>query len=108
MDLVSELKGDLCIVTNALRKIKEDNDNNNNHGSNNGPTLEHSVEGSQFAISLQASSNSQQFQVMLPNEARHTNVSDQQTPTESESVLIEEMISAVKDIQFHNQAQTET
>lgn len=28
MDLVSELKGDLCIVTNALEKIKEDNDNN--------------------------------------------------------------------------------
>lgn len=29
MDLVSELKGDLCIVTNALAKIKEDSDNNN-------------------------------------------------------------------------------
>lgn len=25
MDLVSELKGDLCIVTNALRKIKGKN-----------------------------------------------------------------------------------
>lgn len=32
MDLVSELKGDLCIVTNALAKIKEDSDNNNAAG----------------------------------------------------------------------------
>lgn len=26
MDLVSELKGDLCVVTNALAKIRDDND----------------------------------------------------------------------------------
>jgi hypothetical protein len=25
MDLVSELKGDLCVVTSALKKIKESN-----------------------------------------------------------------------------------
>lgn len=30
LNLVSELKGDLCIVTNALAKIREDNENGNN------------------------------------------------------------------------------
>lgn len=40
MSLVSELKGDLCIVTNALKKIKEkeqetEGDSNDNQSSSN-------------------------------------------------------------------------
>lgn len=101
MDLVSELKGDLCIVTNALRKIKEDNDNNNH--CNNSSNLESSENS--FSISLDP--NSTELRVMLPKE-EHKNSSEenQSTPTESESVMIQEMISAVKDIQFHNQTET--
>ncbi|XP_046917129.2 tryptophan 5-hydroxylase 1-like [Dermatophagoides farinae] len=42
LNLVSELKGDLCIVTNALAKIKEDNDDDGvggNDSDNNGDTI---------------------------------------------------------------------
>ncbi len=102
MDLVSELKGDLCIVTNALAKIKEDNDNSNNNNHNNEEALE--LHQSSARALLQ-----QGALVALPNigeqQQQHNTDQSQTEATPTENAMIEEMINAVEDIQFHNQTE---
>ena len=111
MDLVSELKGDLCIVTNALAKIKEDNDNNNLDGAGGGgsgggctdckPRDDHP---DQPVVALRDGGTGN-FEALVVQRESGGQGNHQKPRTPSQQTLdIEEMISAVKGIQSLNQS----
>ena len=98
MDLVSELKGDLCIVTNALAKIKEDNDNNNNNNvdHNGAARITDKTPDEQPVVATRDGATDHFNSSVTGDDA------GQRTESQQQTIDIEEIISAVKDIQSLN------
>lgn len=94
MDLVSELKGDLCIVTNALAKIKEDNDNNNLDSI--GTDKSASQDQSEQPVVVLRDGGSGNIEAVVNNGQNNSQI---------QTIDIEEIINAMKDIQSLNQSE---